>query len=216
MRYSHYIFDLDGTLIDSFEDIFRALRGSAQQVGVTPPSQEQVRALMHCKLDEMIDKLYPQDRARHGALVAGFRELYDKSGFRSSALYPGVEETLAWLKEHRCLIYVATNKRYGAAIALLRKFGLRTRFDAVIAPDQRAGLRLTKAEMLLALRREHGFGRGEAVFVGDTMDDCLAARACDLDFIMVTYGYGTLNRTNPAAAGIRTIDAISALRDDGS
>jgi len=48
------------------------------------------------------------------------------------------------------------------------------------------------------------------------MDDCLAARECNLDFIMVTYGYGTLNRTHSAAAGVRTIDAISALRDDGS
>jgi len=216
MRYSHYIFDLDGTLIDSFEDIFRALRGSSQQVGVTPPSQEQVRALMHCKLDEMIAQLYPKDRAKHGALVAGFKEQYDGSGFRSSTLYPGVKETLRWLQERQCHLYVATNKRYGAAIVLIRKFGLQARFDAIIASDQRAGPRLTKAGMLLALRREHRFGRGDAVFVGDTMDDCLAARECDLDFIMVTYGYGTLNRTDPAAAGVRTIGALSALRNDGS
>lgn len=199
-----------------FEDIFQALQGAAQQVGMTPPSQARVRPLMQCKLEEMIARLYPQDQARHGALAAGFKDRYDGSGFRSSALYPGVEETLSWLRERQCLLYIATNKRYAATIALLSKFGLQTRFDAIVTPDQRAGPRLTKAGMLLVLRREHGFGPCNAVFIGDTMEDCLAALESDLDFIMVSYGYGALNRTDPAVAGVRTIDGISALRDDGS
>jgi phosphoglycolate phosphatase-like HAD superfamily hydrolase len=56
----------------------------------------------------------------------------------------------------------------------------------------------------------------EAVFIGDTMDDCLAARECDLDSIMATYGYGALHRTDLSMSGVHTIDAIFDLRDDGS
>ena len=215
MRYLHYIFDLDGTLVDSFEDILQALGGSARQLGMTSPSRTQVRALMHCRLNEMIARLYPEDEALHDALIAAFRERYEMAGFRSSTIYPGVEETLSWLRGRQRHLYIATNKRYGATIALLGKFGLQDRFDAIIAPDKHAGLGLSKAEMLVALQREHEFQRGEAVFIGDTMDDCVAARQCDLDFIMVTYGYGALNRTDSDVSGVRTIDAISALRDDG-
>jgi phosphoglycolate phosphatase-like HAD superfamily hydrolase len=125
-----------------------------------------------------------------------------------------VEETLSWLQERERHLYITTNKRHVATMALLRKFSLQARFDAIITPDQRIGARLTKVDMLWILRREHGLSSGETVFIGDTMGDCLAARDCEFDFIMVTYGYGTLDRNDLVSRRVRTIDTIYALSDD--
>ena len=77
-------------IIDSLEDVLQGLWGSTQQVEVTPPSLELVRALMHCRLDEIIVQIYAQDLAEDGTLVARFKERYDMSDFRSSALCPGL------------------------------------------------------------------------------------------------------------------------------
>ena len=210
-KITNYIFDLDGTLIDSFEDIFHALSESAQTIGEDPPDRDALHMLMQCRLDEIILKLFPMASEKHQAIKSNFIGIYDNSGFPGTILYPKVIETLSQLKSENKKLFLATNKRESATSALLLKCSLTDMFDSVVTSDVAGRTMTSKGEMLNELLDRCRQDPDTSLYVGDTKGDWEAARESGMSFVLAGYGYGGSGFLPEDALKVKIIDSFSEL-----
>ena len=115
---------------------------------------------------------------RHYALLNGLR----------SALYPGVREGLAALRSRGVRLACVTNKPARFTQPLLARFDLARNFDAVVSGDM-VERKKPDAEPVLAACRLLGVAIGDAVMIGDSANDALAARAAGCRVLLLPYGY---------------------------
>jgi len=207
MRFNNFIFDLDGTLVDSFRDIYSALNAATRDLGLSVPSEERIRDNMHLRLDQLIDLLYP-DRDLN-RIMDRFREYYDGSGYRSTRLYPGVEETLEHLHDSKCHLFVTTNKRKIAADAILSRLKIDTFFDTVLSSDI-AHPPLGKDDLVRMILIDGSLDPSVTVMIGDAQGDADAALNNCISFIYAAYGYGKLNEKRQMQP---TIVSVKSFRD---
>jgi len=208
MRFNNFIFDLDGTLVDSFRDIYSALNAATRDLGLSVPSEERIRDNMHLRLDQLIDLLYP-DRDLN-RIMDRFREYYDGSGYRSTRLYPGVEETLEHLHDSKCHLFVTTNKRKVAAEAILSRLGIESFFDAILTSDI-SHPPLGKDDLVKRILIDGRLDPSTTVMVGDAQGDADAAFQNCISFIFVAYGYGKLDKKGRVQTNIPTIESFPDL-----
>ena len=211
MGHTNYIFDLDGTLIDSFEDIFRSMISASSSAGVHPPERPALEEMMHLKLDEIVKGLYPDEPEKHYEIIAAFKKNYDGSGFPGTILYPETKKTLEDLKDRGKRIFLVTNKRRSATEALLLKFDLSDMFKAVVTSDHEVNRLMSKKEMLDLLVEKNRLERIVSVYVGDTSGDYRAAMDSGMGFIFAAYGYGSIEDIPKEDVNLQVIWKISDL-----
>ncbi len=181
------IFDLDGTLVDSFGDIHEAMVGALAAIGLE--TSEPIRAL--CRRGVELERFYELatgGRAAAGEELDQFVAAY-RSGYRTGgAAFPGVAATLAALRRGLAGVpfAVATTKHTAMARRVLDAAGLGGFFDVVRGSD---GLpHKPDPAVLHDISRSTGRPLDGAIIVGDTDRDVLLARAAGCVSVAVTYG----------------------------
>jgi len=212
MRINNFIFDLDGTLVDSFQDIYLAMTAATRDLGLSIPSEETIRGNMHLRLDQLIDLLYP-DRDLN-RIMDKFREHYDGSGYRNTRLYPGVKETLHYLHSRNCQLFVTTNKRKIAADAILSRLKIDTFFDTVLSSDI-AHPPLGKDDLVRRILIDGSLDPSVTVMVGDAQGDADAAFHNCIFFIFAAYGYGKLDEEGSMQPIIASVEYFCDLMKYG-
>lgn len=198
------IFDLDGTLVDSADEIREAMSHAWRTVvGDRPFPADRIR--LGPPLAEMIAALDPSIAPREQrAMFDAFRARYDASDFSRTLPYPGIDRVLD--AAGRCRL--ATNKRLSPTLAIVGRW-FPTRFDRIACSDgvrPEDGTRpATKAEMFAWLAADE-----PAVVVGDTAGDVAAARKAGMRVVAVTWGYGDVAEL-AAARPDATVDGVEAL-----
>lgn len=183
--------DLDGTLVDSAEDIRAALNAAL--------AESRLRALTLAEIKSMIGDGSPALVARALARTGGADDLaetllaryvarYEANVAVNTKAYPGVAETLARLKDRGLKLAVVTNKLHAATIRLLPAIGLLEMFDVVIGGDS-TSRRKPYPDPILAALHALKTDAAEAVMVGDNYHDIQAAKAAGVRAFAVTYGY---------------------------
>lgn len=184
------VFDLDGTLIDSAPVILSGLAAAIVAGGgrvdvntlgpslIGPPLPDTLRLLLP---DASLDEL--------GAAARHFADWYDEIGVAQTVSYLGIDSLLFDLADQGLHLYVATNKRDRPAQRLLDRLGWRPWIKEAVALDSSCGPYPDKSAMLRALSSRLP-NPEDAVYVGDTQSDHLAATSAGLPFIGVTWGYG--------------------------
>jgi phosphoglycolate phosphatase len=208
MSVVNFILDLDGTLVDSFQDIYAALDALAKDAGLDTPSKSEVRDQLHLRLDQLVGVMFPN--ADVSMLMDGFRKHYDKTGYSNTVPYPGVPGTLESMHRNGCRLFVATNKRTVAAKALVKRLDTESRIEKVWASDC-ATPPLAKSDLVKRLIEEHQLDRNLTVFVGDSKDDLDAARQNEISFIFASYGYGKLDQKDYLDLRVQTISTFPEL-----
>jgi phosphoglycolate phosphatase len=213
------LFDLDGTLLDTVADISVALnRALAEQKLASLPAAE-VRVLIGRGVATLIERALARlgaagecDAAR---LVERFHFHYERiHGLDEiqTRVYPGVIAGLAQLHALGLGLAVVTNKPQKAAVDLLTRLGLSQWIDVVVGGD--TGLhRKPHPQPLLTACEELGVRPTQALMVGDSMTDVLAARAAGLAVVCVPYGYneGLDPRALPCDAFVENVGGLPAL-----
>jgi phosphoglycolate phosphatase len=172
-----FIFDWDGTLMDSERQIVACMQAAAMDTGVVVPPYDDVRAIIGLGLPEALERLFPDhDRAlREEVRRAYARHFVAEAGGRS-ALFPGARELLGDLKRRGFLLAVATGKSRLGLDRVLGQTGMTAIFDATRCADETASK--PDPRMLVEILAALAVFPDEAVMIGDTTFDLeMAARA---------------------------------------
>jgi len=185
-RFPVYLFDIDGTLLDSAPDIC----GAVQHVIVSNGSYERefayLRGFVGLHLIDLFQDVFPGfDAAQIDALIKEYRTNYLGRCHRETKLFPGAKEALAVLGGRKS---TATTKGTPTTRAVLTQFGLIEYFDHVQGTD---GIPYKPApDVLQAAMSALGARPEECLMVGDSTADMAAGRAAGVKTCAVRYGYG--------------------------
>jgi phosphoglycolate phosphatase len=191
------IFDLDGTLVNTLEDIAHSVNFTLGRLGRPLLPLDAVRQYVGDGLELLLTRAL----GGHTGLLEEAKGIYTVHQSRylvvSSRLYPGIKETL----EHfRGLpLAVVTNKTLAFSEPLLEGLGIRPYFGMIIGAD--TGLPLKPApDAFLSIMKSLAVPKERTVVVGDGTTDILAGKAAGITTCAVTYGFRTeeeLRRAGP-------------------
>lgn len=184
------LFDLDGTLVDTAEDLAAALNRCRMGRGLPPTPPQQVRAWTSHGARGLIKRSFGMEPSDDGyaQLRAEFLDHYERAVCVHSRLYEGVEQTLAAIEAADRLWGVVTNKPARFTGPLLRALGLEHRAACAVSGDTAARPKPDPAPILHALA-QCGCEAGAAVYVGDDLRDVQAGRAAGVATVAAAYGY---------------------------
>ena len=197
--YKCVLFDMDGTLVNSYEGIFHAYQWTMEQMGQDFGGDEFVHRAIGAPLIWVFENLCGMDRAGAEAAAACYRTYYAEKGKLQASVYHGVEKTLRRLKRAGCFLGVATLKRETFAGEMLDKLGLLSCFDTVCGMD--ADDRRTKADLLAHCMQAAKTKGADTILVGDSAFDAAGAREAGTAFLAVTYGFGFQDPEQAKEAG---------------
>jgi phosphoglycolate phosphatase len=183
------LFDLDGTLIDSREDLTNAVEAAFRALGMSPPPRDRIALLMGSPLEEMPASFgISFSSGQMDRFFGAFRAYYPLHWLDHTAFYEGAREMLETLSGAAALALVTT-KRQEQADRLSEALGIAARFRHV--QGWQPGLRHKPApDLPLAALRALGVRPEHAVMIGDTFRDVLAGKDAGCATIAVTYGGG--------------------------
>ena len=188
-RFTHILFDLDGTLVDSAPGVIASLSASLLQNGVNPIC-ELSEALIGPPLDETLRIISGiSDLAILNKLVDTFKEHYDKAGYIKTLLFEGVNDMLQSLHAKGYTLHIATNKRLKPTLLILEYFGWENLFSSVYALDSVKPRYVNKIMMLSDQLSAQFIASEDGVYVGDSAGDKIAAVENKLHFIHAEWGY---------------------------
>lgn len=189
MMYNTYIFDLDGTLLDTLQDLAASCNYALRWANMPERSMEEVRKFVGNGVKKLMERAVPggMDNPRFDETYQTFRKHYMVHNLDTTKAYPGIMQLLAALhKEHRNMA-VVSNKFYAATQDLCRHFfgdyiqvaiGERENIRKKPAPD-------TVTEALKQL----GVSAQNAIYVGDSDVDIETARNCGMPCASVLWGF---------------------------
>ena len=183
-----YLFDIDGTLLDSAADICSAIQQVLVANGSPPRDFEYLKSFIGLHLNECFRDALPHFTDELSAeLIRQYRTTYLDRCHQDTRIYPGVAEGLAMLGGRKS---TATTKGSVTTRAVLDQFGLLPRFDHVQGTD---GFPCKPSpDVIHAALNALGAKPGDCLFVGDSPADMEAGRAAGVKICAVRYGYGNL------------------------
>lgn len=181
-----YLFDIDGTLVDSADDICAAILEVLEATSCRPLRQPDLIRYIGVHLVDMFRDLLPDYTGeQYDELIRNYRSIYPAREHRSTRVYPGVREALAALGGRKS---TATTKTTPTARDVLEKFGLAGHFDHVQGTD---GFPYKPApDVLLASLKVFGVPPEDCLFIGDAPADMEAGRRAGVRVCAARYGYG--------------------------
>ena len=194
MTIRHCMFDFDGTLVDTLNDVIECLTLAFEKAGV-PVGPVHVPTIMQLQLREAIASIVPSCSEDQVERVVGeFRKLYDASSYPATLLMPGVVGLLAELRSRSIGRSIVSNKRHIPTLRILDKFGIREEFDAVYNPDMVPGAPvMTKSRMIGRALEEQRLVKEQTLYIGDSEIDVIAADENRIASVIVTGGYGKID-----------------------
>ena len=216
-RYRAYLFDLDGTLVDSAPDINAALNAALAAGGYDSVTEAASRDWVGSGSRVLIERALAHlgafertaDAPHMQLLLETFIGYYREHIADSSRLYPHVADTLTTLARRGTGLAVVTNKYAALSRQLLQAFALEELFATVVGGDTLA-VRKPDAGPALHACRIIGCSAADALFVGDSVTDVETARAAGCAVVCVRGGY---SHGVPAEAlgADAVIDSLKAL-----
>ncbi len=186
-------FDLDGTLVDTAQDLVGTLNYLLAEEGLRPLPLTVARPFIGKGAAWLIERGFtaagaPQTAERLTELFERFLTHYRTHIADESRPFPGVVAALESLRDSGARLCVCTNKRTELSVALLDALDLSRLFSAVTGPD-RAPAAKPDPRHLLAAVADAGGVIERTVMVGDAATDAGAARAAGAKLVLVSFGY---------------------------
>ena len=189
MKYKAIIFDLDGTLTDTLEDLFLSVNHALRSCGLPERGLDEVRRFVGNGVRKLIERAVPEDTASVllEKCFEAFRTHYVIHCGDHTCLYPGVATLLMSLYAKGYRMAVVSNKVQEGVTELSRTF-----FQGVIdvAIGEQPGVpRKPAPDMVMLALEQLGVSPSEAIYVGDSDVDLQTAAAAGLPCISVLWGF---------------------------
>lgn len=200
--YSTAIFDLDGTLLDSLEDLHLSTNVALAEHGLPARSLEEVRRFVGNGIRKLVERAVPAGTgaAEQEAVYEDFCAHYAAHCEDNTGPYPGIRELLARLRAAGVRLAVVSNKGDFAVQELVaRQFP--GAFDAILGENEAAGIRKKPApDMVEAALARMGADRDGVVYIGDSEVDVQTAASVGCPCISCTWGFRSVDDLLAAGA----------------
>ena len=188
------LLDLDGTLMDTIPDLASAANAMRVELGMSPLREDVIATFVGKGIENLVRRTLAgtQDAEEHPTgfddALASFKRNYHIINGEKSVVFDGVLDGLMAMRAMGMKLAVVTNKPEEFTLPLLRNTGIAGLFDAVVSGDTCARKKPDPLPMLHACELL-GVDASEAVAIGDSINDALAARAAGCAVLAVPYGY---------------------------
>ena len=188
-NFDTYIFDLDGTLLSTLEDLAASCNYALRHNGMAERTMEEVRMFVGNGVKKLMERAVPDGLVNplFEKVYADFRQHYMEHNLDTTQPYPGVMELLKELKARGKKMAVVSNKFYAATQTLCRHFF----GDLVdVAIGEREDIRKKPApDTVNEALRQLDADRDRAVYIGDSDVDIMTARNSGIPCISVLWGF---------------------------
>ncbi|HEY5648986.1 MAG TPA: HAD-IA family hydrolase, partial [Nitrospiria bacterium] len=182
------IFDLDGTLADTKEDLADCVNRALREVGLREKSREVIYSYVGSGVRSLIRQALDEEPGpKFEDAIGVFRKYYLKHLLDKTRLYPGMAGVLDHFDHKRKA--VVTNKPQVFTDKILSGLKVTERFEIIVGGENGHPLK-PDPKMILEVLNHTGVEAGRAVMIGDGLNDILAARAAGVPCCAVGYGIG--------------------------
>ena len=191
MRVQAILFDLDGTLLDTLEDLADSVNHILGKYGFPLREKEEVRISLGNGSERLMRGMLPQDVKEEAfqKYLAEYKAYYQTHMEIKTAPYAGMIELLTTLRENGVKIGVVSNK-FDAAVKGLCEKHFPLLVDAAAGEREAEGVRRKPApDMVLAAAKALGGDAADCLYVGDSETDILTAKNAGMDCVSVTWGF---------------------------
>lgn len=185
-KYKLVIWDVDGTLLDTSIGLLESTVYIIEKEGLPTISEEVLKSFAGPRIQDSLSRVYGLEGEELKRISDEYIEHYKANGLFEAEVYPGIREALDSFSGKALKQSVVTNKRQDLAEAILDKFDLLKYMSGVFGTDS-AG-KYTKTDLLKQCVEKSGISPEEAVLIGDSRYDAIAASEVGVAFIGVTYG----------------------------
>lgn len=192
-EYDTYIFDLDGTLLDTLADLAASTNYALSRYGMPEHTNEDIRNFVGNGVRMLIERAVPGGECNcdFENVYRTFREHYMKHSLDTTGPYPGINEVLAEMKKRGKKLAVVSNKFYAATEELCRHF-LGEYIEVAIGERENIRKKPAPDAVYEAMRRL-GADKSNTVYIGDSDVDIETARNSGLPCISVLWGFRSRN-----------------------
>ncbi|MGZ8180311.1 HAD hydrolase-like protein [Williamsia sp. SKLECPSW1] len=209
------LFDLDGTITDSFDGIAASFRHALTTIGHPTPDASVVAGIAGPPMQDTFRTLGLDDAAIDAAMTA-YRARYTDVGWQENAVFPGMADLVRDLRASGRRTAVSTSKNETTARRILDHFGLGDCFE-FIAGASDDGTRRTKSDVVahalagLGIDATHPDGVTDVVIVGDRSHDVHGAGEFGIPAVFVEWGYSLPGEVDDARWSVRTVDDLRTV-----
>mgnify|MGYP005739275921 FL=1 len=188
-----FIFDLDGTLVDTAPDFKNSIKYMLNELNESEVSLEEIRNWVGYGARELIrrtvvDKNIPHDEQRIEEMLKIFLLHYTHNIDDDSVLFNNVRNVLEFLKNNEIKLAVCTNKMERLSNILLEKLNVLHMFDYLVGGDS-----LSKSKPdpypLLNICEKLNTEISDSIMIGDSVTDLNAGKGAGMPVVLVSYGY---------------------------
>lgn len=200
------VFDFDGTLADTAPLIVKTMHESTRQLGLPERTDEQYRATIGLRLEEIPAALWPE-RADIGTSYANtYRRIFDElKRPLNMQCFPGVVETLRLLRDCGFGMAIASSRNRKSIEEYIETFGLEGCFCMLVGGNDVAHGK-PAPDPVLSILNTQGWNAAETITVGDAAVDIRMGKAAGTRTCAVTYGNGTIDALRSTAPDYLTAD----------
>lgn len=205
-----YIFDFDGTLVDTATDVALAFQEAFRQNNISVPSKERIIKLIGKNLDEIVKELLEVDMPESVVLSIKntYKNIYNASKKENTKPFDGISALLLKLVKKGYKIAINSNKPEEVLINMAKQYFPEIEFDAIVGyatnrpskPDP-YGVELIKTRV----------DEEKAIYIGDGLNDLLTAKNSKIPCVYVTWG--PLIIKNSAEYTNATVNSVSELHE---
>ena len=198
-KYTHIIFDLDGTLTDPGLGITNSIMYALKKFGIESERTPLYR-FIGPPLRESFGLYFGFDQAQAEQAVKFYREYFSVKGIYENAPYPGIIDLLSRLNLQKKKLYIATSKPYEYSIQILEHFKIDQFFEFVSGSNMDGSMGAKSDLINRIIPYIGGENIADAIMIGDRRYDIEGAKHHNMDSAGVLYGYGEfpeLEEANP-------------------
>lgn len=202
MKYKAVIFDLDGTLVDSIEDLAESMNAILDEYNLPKHPADSYYGMVGMGIRKLVESALPETHRSDDFIDECFSKmkvLYEKNIVNKTAPYKGIVELLETLINQEVKLNVLSNKADNLTKKVVNNIFSKFDFEFILGPET-SDLRKPNPENALQIAKSLGLSPEDVVFIGDTAIDIKTAINASMTAVGVSWGFRTKEELENAGA----------------
>lgn len=211
-KYDAIVFDLDGTLLNTLEDLKDSVNYGLRKFGMPERSLEEIRCFVGNGVQKLIERAVPKgtSQGEYEQVFMAFKKYYSIHCNDKTDLYPGIRELLTELKKSGYCMAIVSNKLQ-TGVETLKELYFKDYITVAIGGKE--GIPQKPApDMVIEAMEQLGITKEKVVYVGDSEVDIATAANTGIDCIVATWGFRSMQELLDAGGEIFADDPMDILK----